>query len=77
MPKESEAKAPAPAAAPAPTAEQLADEVIEQSGGPRAAVVALLEIVRHLEADNRALRAAASPGFARVGPAPGRSGRLV
>jgi hypothetical protein len=49
--------------------EQTADDVIAECGGdPRATVVELLAIIRSLIHENRALREAASLGFARKRP---------
>jgi hypothetical protein len=54
---------------PAPTVEQAADALLaSHDGDPRAAVVTLLKAVRALKDENRVLRGAASPGFARRRP---------
>ncbi len=46
--------------------EETADAlIVEFAGDPRAAVVALIDLVHALGEENRALRRAASPGFAR------------
>jgi hypothetical protein len=64
------AAAPAEAApAQAPSAEEAADALLaNHDGDPRAAVVALIKMVRALKDENRVLRGAASPGFARRRP---------
>ena len=54
---------------PSARADQTAEAIIADcDGDPRAAVVELLAIVRSLIHENRALREAASPGFARRRP---------
>jgi hypothetical protein len=54
---------------PVPSPDRTDDAIIADCGGdPRAAVVELLAIVRSLIHENRALREAASPGFARRRP---------
>jgi hypothetical protein len=50
-------------------ADRIADDIIADcDGDPRTAVIELLAIIRSLIHENRALREAASPGFARRRP---------
>jgi hypothetical protein len=52
-----------------PTAEPTVDEIISDCGGDaRAAIVELVAVIRSLILENKTLRAAASPGFARRRP---------
>jgi hypothetical protein len=54
---------------PSPSIEDDADALLAgHEGDPRAAVVALLKVVRALKDENRVLRGVASPGFARRRP---------
>jgi hypothetical protein len=58
-----------PGLAPEASAEDMADALIAaHDGDSRAAVVALICIVQGLKDENRALRGAASSGFARRRP---------
>jgi hypothetical protein len=51
------------------TAEPIVDEIIADCGGDaRAAIVELVAVIRSLILENKTLRAAASPGFARRRP---------
>jgi hypothetical protein len=71
MPKGSSAAEAATESAPPQeaTAEDMAEALIAaHDGNARAAVVALVSIVQSLKDENRVLRGAASPGFARRRP---------
>jgi hypothetical protein len=51
------------------TAEEMPEAlIVAHDGNSRAAVVALVSIVQSLKDENRVLRSAASPGFARRPP---------
>ena len=51
------------------TAEPVVDEIISDCGGDaRAAIVELVAVIRSLILENKTLREAASPGFARRRP---------
>ena len=51
------------------TAEPVVDEIISDCGGDaREAIVELVAVIRSLILENKTLRAAASPGFARRRP---------
>ena len=63
------AKGPKSAPPPEASAEEVADTlIVAHDGNSRAAVVALVSIVQSLKEENRVLRGAASPGFARRRP---------
>jgi hypothetical protein len=71
MPKGSTAAGAVAESAPPPetSAEEMADSlIVAHDGNSRAAVVALVSIVQGLKDENRVLRGAASPGFARRRP---------